>query len=198
MSAQLADLGAIVIDHDQLAREAVAIGSPGLAQIVRIFGADALHPDGSLNRPLLGQRVFANPEALAQLNEVVHPEVFRLSEAAEAAAQEADPHAVIVHDIPLLVETGQQGNFDLLVVVDTPAAVRIERLINLRDMSAADARARVESQISDAERRAPADVILDGGAPLWQLRQQVEQLWRDICARTVQRGTASAGEAESS
>lgn len=198
VSEQLAELGAVVIDHDVLAREAVAIGTPGLSEIVRTFGADVLLPDGSLNRPLLGQRVFPDRAALERLNAIVHPEVHRLSASAEDTARRTDPRAIIVHDIPLLVETGQQENFDLLVVVDAPAETRIERLISQRGLEPDDARSRVHSQISDTERLAPADIILDGGGSVSFLRHQVVELWQQILRRAGQGDAARANPSESS
>lgn len=174
------ELGAFVIDHDVLAREAVAVGSPGLAQIEREFGAKVLLPDGSLNRPALGQIVFGDADALERLNGIVHPAVFALSARAENAARASSKHATVVHDIPLLVETGQEQDFDLLVVVDAPVGLRVERLMEARGLSRFDAEARISSQISDEERLAPADKILDGGGSVENLRRQVDLLWNEI------------------
>lgn len=179
------ELGAAVVDHDVLARRAVALGTRGLAQIRETFGSQVLLEDGSLNRPALGRLVFGDEKALERLNAIVHPAVYELSAAAEreaetefASSPEVKP--VIVHDIPLLVETGQQNDFDLLVVVDAPAAVRVERLVESRGMERADAQARVASQLDDEARTAVADVILDGAGSVDQLRRQVDEVWQAV------------------
>jgi len=179
------ELGAAVVDHDVLAREAVRPGSAGLAEIRKVFGAEVLLADGSLNRPALGRIVFGDEDALERLNAIVHPAVYELSAAAERAAEadfasRDDAKAVIVHDIPLLVETGQQDDFDLLLVVDAPASVRVERLVQSRGMEREDAQARVASQLGDEARRAAADVILDGAGSVEKLRRQVDQVWQAL------------------
>ena len=174
------ELGAVVIDHDVLARQAVAPESPGLAQVVAEFGPEMLLPDGSLNRSALGAVVFGDADARRRLNAIVHPAIFDLSAAAESAAQNNNDKSIIVHDIPLLVETGQEADFDLLLVVDAPAELRVQRLMHARGLSEADARARISAQISDEERLAPADKILDGAGTVANLRHQVDVLWAEI------------------
>lgn len=174
------ELGAVVIDHDVLARQAVAPESPGLAQVVAEFGPEMLLPDGSLNRSALGAVVFGDADARRRLNAIVHPAIFDLSAAAESAAQNNNDKSIIVHDIPLLVETGQEADFDLLLVVDAPAELRVQRLMQARGLSEADARARISAQISDEERLAPADKILDGAGTVANLRHQVDVLWEEI------------------
>lgn len=176
-SQRFAELGAVVIDHDVLAREAVVPGSVGLDEVVEAFGEGVLAADGSLDRPALGRVVFGDPEALARLESIIHPQVRRLSAEREAAAAAATPDAVVVHDIPLLVETGQVGSFHLLVVVDAPVEVRLARLVDGRGMTDADARARVSRQAADDERLAVADVVLRGGGEVEHLRAQVDDLW---------------------
>ncbi|HEY8719389.1 dephospho-CoA kinase, partial [Pengzhenrongella sp.] len=130
VSSRLAELGAVVIDHDQLAREAVQPGSVGLDEVVEAFGDGVLAPDGSLDRAALGRVVFPDPDALARLNGIIHPIVRRLAAEREAAAAAARAGAVVVHDIPLLVETGQAEAFHMLVVVHTPAELRVRRLVD--------------------------------------------------------------------
>lgn len=174
------ELGAVVIDHDVLARQAVAPESPGLAQVVAEFGPEMLLPDGSLNRSALGAVVFGDADARRRLNAIVHPAIFDLSAAAESAAQNNNDKSIIVHDIPLLVETGQEADFDLLLVVDAPAELRVRRLMQARGLSEGDARARISAQISDEERLAPADKILDGAGTVANLRHQVDVLWAEI------------------
>lgn len=177
VSRRLTELGAVVIDHDLLAREVVEPGTVGLEQIVEAFGSDLLTEDGVLDRAALGNLVFGNREALAQLNAIVHPEVRRLGAVREAAAAAADGDAIIVHDIPLLIETGQQDEFHILVVVDTPADLRIRRLVELRGLTLPEARQRVGTQASDEERRAAADVVIDGTGLESELVTRVDELW---------------------
>lgn len=183
IGARLAALGAVRIDADQLARDAVAEGSPGLARVVERFGAGVLRPDGSLDRAALGETVFADPEALASLNGIVHPEVRRLAEARIAEARSADPAAVIVYEIPLLVETDRGGEWDLVVVADAPIEQRIARMVTLRGMSETDARRRVANQASDAERRAVADVVIDTSGSEADTLAQVDRLWERVSRR---------------
>lgn len=179
-SARFAELGAVVVDHDLLAREVVAPGTVGLDKIVEAFGEEVLDADGALDRPALGHLVFGNHEALARLNAIVHPEVTRLSAEREAAAAAADPRAVVVHDIPLLVETGQQDAFHVLVVVDAPADLRIRRLVETRGIALPDARQRVAVQASDEDRRAAADVLLSGAGSVEELQAGIDALWRRL------------------
>jgi len=185
VARRFAHHGALVIDHDQLARDALAIGSPGLQRVVEEFGSDVLHDDGSLNRPALGRIVFGSPQDLRRLNEIVHPEVHRLSADAEDAARKDDSNAVVVHDIPLLVETGQENDFDVLIVVDAPVDVRVERLMTGRGMTEHDARSRIAAQINDDVRRQAADVVLDSSASLDELQQQVDEVWQEIGPETL-------------
>ena len=174
---RLGELGAVVIDSDVLAREAVAPGSPGLDAVAEEFGAGVLGADGSLDRAALASVVFTDPAARARLDAIVHPIVRRLSAEREAAAAVTDHGAVVVHDIPLLVETGQSDAFHVLVVVHAPAVLRVERLVRLRGMDRTEAEARVASQASDDERLAVADVVLDGTGSDDSLRAQVDELW---------------------
>jgi dephospho-CoA kinase len=191
-TARLAELGAVVIDHDLLAREAVAPGSVGLAAIVEAFGDVVLTPDGGLDRPGLGALVFADAAARSRLNDIVHPEVRRLSAEREAMSAAADPTAVIVHDIPLLVETGQAEHFHLLVVVHTPAEQRVRRLVEGRGLSEEAARSRLASQAADDERLALADFTLDGSGSEDNLRAQVDTLWQRVAEEVAQEAEADS------
>ena len=177
VASHLTELGAVVIDSDRLARDAVRLGSIGLEQVAEAFGASILAADGSLDREALGRVVFADPAALARLNAIVHPIVRRLAAEREAAAATIDAAAVVVHDIPLLIETGQAKMFHLLVVVHTPAEQRIRRLVAERGLSDDEARARVASQADDATRLTVADVVLDGTGTVEDLCAQVDELW---------------------
>ena len=186
VSRRLDELGAVVVDHDVLAREAVAPGSVGLAEVVEAFGDRVLADDGSLDRAALGRVVFGDVGARTRLEEIVHPEVRRLAAEREAAAGAADPRAVVVHDIPLLVETGQADRFHLLVVVHAPAAQRVARLVTGRSMTEDEARSRVAAQADDDERLAVADVVLDGTGTEDDLRARVDALWARVAQEVAQ------------
>lgn len=188
---RLAELGAVVIDSDVLAREAVAPGSAGLDAVVDEFGRGVLAGDGSLDRAALASIVFADEAARARLDGIVHPIVRRLSAEREAASATTDHGAVVVHDIPLLVETGQADAFHVLVVVHTPAVLRVERLVRLRGMDRLEAEARVSAQATDDARLAVADVVLDGTGSDEDLRAQVDELWDRL---SVERADELAAE----
>lgn len=179
---RLAERGAVLIDYDVLSREAVAPGSAGLAEVVEAFGPGVLTPDGALDRPGLGAVVFADPAARERLNGIVHPVVRRLAAEREAAAAAADPGAVVVHDIPLLVETGRADAFHVVVVVDAPAVLRVERLVRTRGLDRAEAERRIAAQAPDADRLAAADVVLDGSGDPDGLRAEVDALWDRLAA----------------
>ncbi|WP_251151146.1 dephospho-CoA kinase [Cellulosimicrobium sp. Marseille-Q4280] len=189
--ARFAELGAVVIDYDVLSREAVAPGSVGLDEVVEAFGPQVLAADGTLDRPALGRIVFADDAARERLNAVVHPEVRRLAAEHEAAAAAADPRAVVVHDIPLLVETGDPAHFHLVVVVRAPSDLRADRLAT-RGLDPVEAAARIGAQADDAARLAVADVTLDGGGPPDALRAQVDDLWAKVCTELDEESEADA------
>lgn len=177
VSQLLRELGATVVDADLLAREAVAPGTDGLAEVAREFGTDVIGDDGSLNRPAMAERVFNDPSARARLEAIIHPRVRARAAQVEAAALAADPHAVVVHDVPLLVETGQQSSYDLVLVVDVPTQVQIDRLVEHRGMSEDEARARVAAQASRRQRLAAADVVIDNSGTLDDLARRVTRVW---------------------
>ncbi|MGA7203092.1 MAG: dephospho-CoA kinase [Specibacter sp.] len=176
LSARFRELGAVVIDADQLAREVVAPGTSGLADVVAAFGADVLLPDGSLDRPALGAVVFADADKRAVLNAIVHPLV---RAAAAALEDDAGPGAIVVQDIPLLVETGQGAAFHLVVVVEAPAELRLARMTANRGMSLADAQARMAAQAGDDARHAAADVVIDNTGAPGEALAAVDRLWHE-------------------
>ncbi len=180
--ARFAELGAVVVDYDALSRDAVAPGTVGLDQVVEAFGPGVLGGGGALDRTALGRVVFGDAAARERLNAIVHPEVRRLAAEREAAAGAADPRAVVVHDIPLLVETGDPARFHCVVVVHTPADVRVGRMVEGRGLSEDEARARLAAQADDASRLAAADVTLDGSGSPEALREQVDELWARVRA----------------
>jgi dephospho-CoA kinase len=174
-ASRLRELGAVLVDADALAREVVEPGSPGLARIVEAFSSGILTPEGNLDRPRLGALVFGNPDRLAVLNGIVHPLV---RERAAALVAAAPAGAVVVQDIPLLVETGQGSHFHLVVVVDAPDDVRVQRMVQHRHMSEADARARMSAQATRKDRLAAADVVLENSGSKEELRDAVDRLWK--------------------
>lgn len=174
VAALLSLHGAHVIDADLLAREAVAPGSPGLAAVAAAFGGSVLADDGTLDRQALGRIVFADAEARARLNGIVHPEVRRLAGRLESTLPRS---AIVVHVIPLLVETGQQGSFDTVVVVDVVPQVQLSRVRARDGLSASDAQARISAQATRAERLAAADYVLDNSGPWNRLPPAVAKLW---------------------
>ncbi|WFE20865.1 dephospho-CoA kinase [Solwaraspora sp. WMMD937] len=173
---RLATHGAVIVDADRLAREVVAPGTDGLARVVAAFGPEVVADDGALDRPALGARVFADPAARRRLEKIVHPLV-RARTAELTAAAPAD--AVVVNDVPLLVETGLAATYHLVVVVSAAEQLRVERLTRDRGMAPDDARARIRAQADDAQRRAAADVLLDNDGSRDDLTVTVDRLWRD-------------------
>jgi dephospho-CoA kinase len=178
VAARLRELGAVVIDADALARGVLEPGSDGLRQVVAAFGEQVLRPDGSLDRAALAAVVFADPERRRELEAITHPRIAaRTSE--RLAAAPAD--AVVVHDVPLLVEKALAPAYDLVVVVDAPVERRVERLVG-RGLAEADARARIAAQATRAEREAVADVWLDNDGSVADLVAAVDVLWRERLA----------------
>lgn len=176
----LAEHGAVVVDADALAREAVEPGTPGLAAVVAEFGDEVLAADGSLDRARLGRLVFADEARRAALEAIVHPYVGRRS--AELMAT-AGPDAVVVYDVPLLVEKHLQDGFDVVVVVDAADETRLHRLVGLRGMAEADARARMAAQAPREERLAVADLVVGNDGDLAGLAARVAEVWAALGAR---------------
>lgn len=180
VSSRLADRGAVVIDSDVLAREVVAKGTDGLAEVVAAFGDGVLTAEGDLDRPALGRIVFGAEPARRKLEAIIHPRV--RARAAEIEAQSAADD-IVVHDIPLLVETGQADKFDLVLVVDAPVDVQLERLTAQRGMADAEAKARIASQASREDRLAAADVVVDNSGTLADLDRRIDEVWATFVQR---------------
>lgn len=185
IAARLAEHGAVVVDADALVRELQQPGMPVLTAIAAEFGEQMLLPDGSLDRTALGAVIFADDRARQRLNAIVHPAVGEESKRRFQSALDADPNAIVVYDVPLLVEARPDDPWDLVVVAHAPAETRIRRLIDLRDMSAADARARVASQASDERRLAIADVVIETDGALEATLDQVDRLWHRLAGDHV-------------
>jgi dephospho-CoA kinase len=174
VSTILAGLGAVIIDADRLAREVVAKGTPGLAAVVEAFGPELLTSDGELDRPAMGAIVFADEERRRMLEAIVHPLVFERIVALEEAAGEDD---VVVHDIPLLAESGRAETFDAVLVVDVEDETRIERMVRDRGWTRAEAESRIAAQASREERLAVATHVIDNNGTLEELRARVAEVY---------------------
>ncbi|MBA8816246.1 dephospho-CoA kinase [Microbacterium halimionae] len=176
----LEEKGAVIVDADQIVRDVQSPGSGVLARIASDFGADMVSPDGSLDRAALGSRVFADPDALSKLNAIVHPAVREESQRRFAAAFASNSRAIVVYDVPLLVEARVDDPWDLIVVTHAPAAMRIERLVHLRGMERRHAEERIAAQVADEDRLAVADVIIDTTGSIAETTSQVERLWTQL------------------
>jgi dephospho-CoA kinase len=179
VSAILRELGAVVIDGDQLARDVVAKGTPGLAAVVEEFGPDVLTEGGELDRPAVAKVVFADEDARKRLEGIIHPLVFE--EIARLEAQAPDD-AIVVHDIPLLAESGRADSFDAVVVVDAAPEAQVERMLRDRGWSEEEARARMAAQASREDRLAIATYVVDNTGSLEELRRQVEEIHERLLA----------------
>jgi len=180
IARRLESLGAVVVDADQIVRDVQSPGSPVLQEIATAFGDDVLDSSGALDRAALGARVFSDPEALARLNGIVHPAVRRESQRRFEAAFAENPHAVVVYDVPLLVEARVDDPWDTIVVAHAPAEERLRRLIELRGMEPREAQNRIDAQVSDEKRLAIADVVIDTAGSLQHTEQQVDALWQRL------------------
>ena len=176
VSARLAEHGAVVLDADQIAREVVEPGTTGLARVVERFGPQVLTGDGALDRAALGAVVFDDAAARRDLEAITHPLIAGRTRELVAAAPD---DAVVVHDIPLLVELDRVGDYALTVIIDVPAEVRLRRLVELRGMEEAQVRARIAAQATDEQRRAAADVLLPNTGTVAELTHRVDRLWSD-------------------
>lgn len=182
VSAELSSYGARVIDADAIAREVVEPGTPGLSEVVAEFGERVLAGDGSLDRTALGEIVFADQDRLARLNAIVHPRVGERSEQLMEEALAAGTE-VVVYDVPLLVENGLGALYDVVVVVDAPDEVRVERVSRDRGMPREQVRARIRAQADRDTRLAAADLVVDNSGGRDELRARVAELWRELSAR---------------
>ena len=179
VSQRLAELGAVLVDADVLAREVVEPGAPALHRIVETFGPGILRPDGSLDRAALGAIVFADPASLATLNSITHPAIWARAKELFDAAAAADPNAIVVYDVPLLVEASGERplRFDRVIVVEAPVETRVDRMVEQRGMTRDEALARIQSQATDEQRRAAADDIIDNSGTRAETQRQVDDLW---------------------
>jgi dephospho-CoA kinase len=183
VTRRFAALGATIIDADAIAHEVVAIGTPGLDQVVADFGAEMLAADGTLDREKLASVVFGDDAARQRLNAIVHPLVGARVMELIADLQEHDPTGIVLHDVPLIVEAGIAGRYDVVVVVDAPVEEQLERLTSLRGMTAEAARSRIAAQASREQRLEIADHVIVNDGDLEALEAQVRELWDDLSRR---------------
>jgi dephospho-CoA kinase len=181
VAGMLAERGAVIIDADVFARDAVSAGTDGFRAVVRRFGEDLVGPDGELDRRRLAGIVFTDPDALADLEAIVHPEVRR--RIADGIQEQLDGDRVVVLVNPLLIEMGTHRDCDVVVVVSASPETQVARSV-ARGMDEADVRARLAAQLPIDERARQADVLLDNDGTLEELESEVEVLWRDLVART--------------
>jgi dephospho-CoA kinase len=184
VAATLRELGAVVVDADVLAREVVEPGTPGLAAVVAEFGPEVLTSDGHLDRVRIGSIVFADADRRAALEAIIHP---RVRERAAEIAAAAPAGVLVVHDIPLLVETGQEGHFDAVVVVDVPPDVQLERAIRDRGWSEDEARSRIAAQATRGARLAAATHVIDNSGTVEDLRQRVTEVFVELTGENAAR-----------
>jgi len=186
VSWRLAAHGAVIIDADVAARAVVAPGTPGLARVAQAFGDGVLGADGALDRDRLGAIVFRDPASRETLNAIVHPLVGEWMRAAEQAAVDAARgDVIIVHDVPLLAENRRAGDFDLVLVVDVPPELQLERLVSQRGMTPDQARGRLAAQASREQRLAIADLVIDNSGSLADLDRRVAEVWADLTRRVA-------------
>lgn len=180
VSDRWAELGAVIIDSDVLAREVVEKGTPGLAAVAERFGSDVLAADGSLDRKALAGKVFGADDARRDLEQILHPLIRARGVDMEQAAPEG---AVVVHVIPLLVEAGRAAEFDSIVVVDVPEEVQVERAMSRDGATADQVRARLAAQASRSDRLAVATHVIDNSGEPAHLLDEAERVWRELTRR---------------
>jgi len=173
--------GAVVIDADRLAREAVAKGTPGFERVVDTFGASIVGPEGDLDRRALAAIIFSDPERKAALEGIVHPEVARRF--GEQVDELRGTDRVVVYVSPLLVELGLAPAFDVVIVVTASPHLRVSRVASGRDLSPEDVRARMATQATDEQRMEVAHILVDNDGSLAELEPQVDRIWDDLAAR---------------
>lgn len=182
ISNRLRELGAVIIDADEIAREIVHPGSKTLRAIVDRFGEDVLLDSGELDRKALADIVFNDDDALRALNDITHPEIRRVTQERIDACLADDPDTIFVHDIPLLAENRSNYDYDEIWVADAPAEMRLQRLIDDRGMSREEAQARIDAQVSDEERRMIADVVIDTTRPIAETQLHIDEMFSRLSA----------------
>ncbi len=182
IARRLAEHGAVIVDADQIVRDVQAPGGEVLARIAEAFGSEVIAANGDLDRAALGAKVFGDAGRLAQLNAIVHPAVRAESQRRFEEALAEDPSAVVVYDVPLLVEARVDDPWDMIVVAHAPAEERLRRLVELRAMTPDAAEQRIAAQVPDDKRLAIADVVIDTSGSLDETLAQTDALWESLRA----------------
>ena len=177
VAAVLRELGAVVIDADELARDVVAPGTPGLDEVVAEFGSSVLADDGSLDRPAVAKIVFGDEAARRRLEGIIHPRVFEEFVRIEG---EAPDGALVVHDIPLLAESGRTQDFEAVLVVDAPRETQVERMVRDRGMTREEAESRIAAQASREDRLAIATHVIENDGTREELEARVREVYADL------------------
>lgn len=177
ISNRLRELGAVIIDADEIARRIVEPGQPALLKITKRFGEGVINDDGTLDRKALADIVFNDEEDLKALNDITHPEIRKITMSFIAEVSAEEPNTIFVHDIPLLAENRSNYDYDFIWVADSPADIRKVRLMEDRGMSAEEAQARIDAQVSDEERRMIADVVIDTTRAIPETLDQVDEMF---------------------
>jgi dephospho-CoA kinase len=193
VSRRLAERGAALVDADQLAREVVSPGTPGLEAVRLRFGDDVLTATGELDRAALGALVFSDPAARRDLEAITHPAVRALSRLRMHEAVADDPSRVVVYDVPLLVETRGAAEFDVVVVVHSPRDVRVARLVELRGMTEEEAVRRVDAQADDEARLAVADLVVDSSISLESTLERADEVFGVLRSLSAAKAAGSTG-----
>ena len=182
VTSVFAELGARVLDADQTAREVVAVGAPGLAEIVKTFGANVLLPDGSLNRAHLGEIIFADEALRNELNKIVHPLVFAAQDEQLRQWEAQNPEGVGIVDAALMIESGGYRRFDKLIVVYCQPDIQLARLMKRNNLSPAEAGQRIKAQMPQEEKKVYADFLLDTSGSFADTREEIVELYRKLLA----------------
>lgn len=179
IARRLKDLGATIIDADQVARKVVEPGQPALAELIATFGSEILNADGTLNRGALGEKVFVDKAALEKLNSIVHPAVKKET---DLLFSQAGSNEIVIYDVPLLVETDNSYTFEHIIVASAPENIRVERLMEHRGMTESEALSRIQSQAPEEERLKIADTVIDTSASLDHTYAQVDAFWQQLAS----------------
>ena len=185
VAALLAERGAIVVDADAIAREVVEPGMPALTKLADRFGDDVIREDGTLDRAILAERAFVNDESKKDLEAITHPAI---GEEFLRRVAASPPDAVVVHDVPLLVESTRGYQYDAVIVVEAPLEVRLDRL-EARGVPRDDARRRIALQASDEERRKVATRVVDNRGDVEALARQVDDMWQQLTKLAAKQAT---------
>ena len=182
------ELGAYIIDADEIAHDLTRPGTQVYQEILHRFAPQVLNPDGTIDRSRLGREVFGDPERLAVLEGIIHPRVFAVEEARRRQIAQKDPQAVVIFEAPLLIETRAHERMDKVIVVYADEKTQLRRLVARDHLEPSEAQRRISSQLSFSEKKRHADYVIDGMLPLPEIAGQAEAVFREIKALAAQPG----------